>query len=66
MKHITEYLSGNQKEYKVSFLNCVNDEEIPVSATIYVDENNADCFEKFLNEQEGDIFIHAEGGNVEY
>ena len=59
---------ARQIEYYVAFLGTkdVNNDDLPYTATILVDKANQKDFERFLEAEEGNIFEHAEGGNVEY
>lgn len=72
MKTLTQYVSENtvnearQINYRVSF-NDVHDEEgLPISADILVDKEYQKSFEKWLEDEQDNIFGHAEGGKVEY
>ena len=69
MKNLKDYMSINearQIEYRVA-LNDVQDEEgLPISVDIIVDKEYQKRFEKWLEDEEDNIFAHAEGGNVEY
>lgn len=53
-------------QYDVCFIGTKDDDDIPYTVTISVDKQWQDDFEKFLNENEGSIFTHVNGGNVEY
>lgn len=69
MKTLEAYIkesNGNSANYTVAFAGCKDAEGIPMSATISVSKENAKVFEKFLKGEEGNIFTHAEGGDVEY
>lgn len=74
MKHINEHLSGasvneaRQVEYRVAFLGVGDptNDDLPFGVTILVDKEHQKEFEKFLDAEDGNIFAHAEGGNVEY
>lgn len=61
-KYITERGSVPMESYRVSFIT----DNGPVDATIYIDPNDSKNFESFLNNNEGDIFAHASGKNVEF
>lgn len=69
MKNLKDYMPINearQIEYRVA-LNDVQDEEgLPISVDIIVDKEYQKQFEKWLEDEEGNIFSHAEGGRVEY
>ena len=69
MKDIKEYMNINearQIEYRVSFLDVRDHEDMPVTVSILVPYVNQKAFEKFLEDEQDNIFYHAEGGNVEY
>ena len=67
MKTISEIINENkQNKYRVSLVDCKNSEELPISVDIYVNSDDIEEFENWLNNQEGDTFLHAEGGHVEY
>lgn len=53
-------------QYDVCFIGTKDDDDIPYTVTITVEKQWQDDFEKFLNKNEGSIFEHANGGNVEY
>ena len=57
---------ARQINYRVAFVDCVDSEGLPIAVSILVDSKDVDVFEKFLNDQEGNLFVHAGGGNVEY
>ena len=52
--------------YHVSLNDVKDSEGLPVNVTIMVDRSNKKEFERWLEAEEGNIFAHAEGGNVEY
>jgi hypothetical protein len=69
MKDITALLNENnakREEYVVSFIDCKDEDGIPITVTITVDKSDIKAFEKFLKQEEDFIFLHAEGGSVEY
>lgn len=57
---------ARQVEYYVTPLDVQDSEGIPVTVKIVVDKEYQKQFEAWLNKEEGNIFSHAEGGNVEY
>lgn len=57
---------AKQEEYRVSFLDVTDSDGTPMTVTILVDKQYSKMFEKFLEDQQDNIFSHAEGGNVEY
>ena len=68
MKNLKESLIAEAKqiEYRVSLTNVLDKEDMPISVSILIDKDNQKSFEQWLEEEEGNLFIHAEGGNVEY
>lgn len=61
---ITE--SKNTVKYSVSFIGNKSTAGGPIDATILVDKADAKEFEKYLEDEQDNIFQHAEGGDVEY
>ena len=59
---------AKQTEYRVCFVGCVNEktDNLPINVSIFVDNDDVESFEKYLNDEQDNIFAHAEGGNVEY
>jgi hypothetical protein len=57
---------AKQEEYRVSFLDVTDSDGMPMTVSILVDKQYSKMFEKFLEDQQDNIFSHAEGGNVEY
>lgn len=67
MKTLNNFINeAREVEYRVSFLGVKNSEDVPFTVTILVEKENSKAFEKFLEEEQDNIFIHAEGGNIEY
>ena len=67
MKTINEMINeAAQTQYRVALLDVKDSEDLPINVTISVDKSNVKEFEDWLNNEEGNIFAHAEGGNVEY
>ena len=52
---------ARQVSYRVAFADCPM-----ISVEILVDKADQAEFEEFLENEEGNIFTHAGGGNVEY
>lgn len=59
---------AKQIEYRVCFDACVNEkmDNLPINVSIFVDNDDVESFEKYLNDEQDNIFVHASGGNVEY
>lgn len=57
---------ARQIEYRVALIGCVDRENLPISVTILVDKDDQKWFESYLEEEQDNLFSHAEGGNVEY
>lgn len=53
-------------EYHVSFLTTKDEDGIPYTVRILVDKKYQRNFENFLDNEQDNIFYHADGGNVEY
>lgn len=67
MKSITTLLNeAKQEEYRVSFLGCKDEEGLPITVSIMVDKEDIKTFEKYLEKEQDNIFMHADGGSVEY
>ena len=67
MKSINELIKeSNQVKYRVALIGCTDKEDLPISVSILVDADNAKAFEKFLEDEQDNLFAHANGGNVEY
>ena len=67
MKTLNNFINeAREVEYRVSFLSVKNSEDVPFTVTILVEKENSKAFEKFLEEEQDNIFVHAEGGNIEY
>lgn len=72
MKSLKEFCENgtineaSQVRYDVQLVDVVDKDGIGISATIMVDKVNQRSFEEWLEEQADNIFIHADGGNVEY
>lgn len=57
---------SRQIEYQVALSDVLDNEGLPITISILIDKEHQKSFEKWLEEQESNIFSHAEGGNVEY
>lgn len=72
MKNLKEAMNealvneARQVEYRVSIIGCNDRENLPISVTILVDKDDQKWFESYLEKEEGNLFLHAEGGNIEY
>lgn len=67
MKSINEIIKeGRQNKYTVSLIGCQDNENLPISVDIYIDKANVKEFEKYLEDEQDNIFAHAQGGNIEY
>lgn len=67
MKDIATLLNeAKREEYVVSFLECKDEDGMPITVSIIVDKTDIKAFEKFLKQEEDNIFLHAEGGSIEY
>ena len=67
MKNITKMINeARQVEYRVALANCPDKNGLPMSVVISIDAADVKQFEAFLTDEEGNTFLHAEGGNIEY
>ena len=67
MKSINEIIKeGRQNKYTVSLIDCKDNENLPISVNIYIDKANVKEFEKYIEDEQDNIFAHAQGGNIEY
>lgn len=57
---------ASQVEYRVALIGCKDRENLPISVTILVDKDDQKWFESYLEEEQDNLFSHADGGNVEY
>ena len=57
---------AQQIEYEVSFLTTKDEDGLPYTVRILVDKKYQRNFENFLDNEQDNIFYHAEGGTVEY
>ena len=57
---------AQQIEYQVSFLTTKDEDGFPYTVKILVDKKYQRNFENFLDNEQDNIFYHAEGGTVEY
>ena len=57
---------AREVQYRVAFLDFLDEEGLPPTVTISVPREHVRMFEKFLEDQEGNTFMHAEGGSIEY
>lgn len=67
MKTINEYVNEARKiTYRVSMVDFKDEEGLPITVEMSVEPQYQKKFEKFLEDSQDNIFIHAEGGNVEF
>ena len=73
MKTLSKYINENivnearEISYRVQLTDVLDEEdELPITVTISVEKEYQKVFEKWLNDEEGNIFSYAEGGRVEY
>ena len=68
MKTIRNMLVNETREieYRVSVLDVKDHDNLPCTITMKVPTDCAKNFEKWLEDNQDDLFAHAEGGNVEY
>lgn len=67
MKTIQEKITeGRQVTFRVAFNDFVDSEGLPIGVSILVDSQDAEAFDKFGEQEEGNIFAHFDGRNTEY
>ena len=67
MKNINEFVNeARQVEYKVSLLGAFDGEGTPITVSIFVDKADQRSFEGWAKKEEGNVFSHCAGGNIEY
>lgn len=68
MKNLKDCFVNEAKklEYRVSLINCINADHLPVDVSIMVDYEDEDVFVKYLEDEQGNTFAHASGPGVEY
>ena len=67
MKSLSRYLTeSRQIEYQVALNDVLDSEDLPITISILVDKDDQKNFEKWLEDQQDNLFSHADGGNVEY
>lgn len=80
MKDIAEFIGGQKqvnealetikgRVYTVAVFGCEDEEGIPMTLKIVLEEptrHNVRAVENWIEAEEGNIFQHAYGGNIEY
>lgn len=67
MKNLTDMINeASDISYRVLMSDVRDKNGDPLTVTILVDKYSRGNFEKWLEEQEGNLFMHAAGGAVEY
>lgn len=68
MKSLTQMINeaGSKNEYRVEFIGSKSNDGTPITVTCVVDNGDIKGFERFLKDNQDDIFSHAEGGSIEY
>lgn len=62
MKTLKERINeGKQVKFTIAFNDFVDNDGMPIGVTAMVDGENAKAFDKFLADQEGNMFAHACG-----
>lgn len=72
MKTLSNYIKessvneAREINYRVQLADVLDDEDLPITITMVVEKEYQKQFEKWLENEEGNIFLHATGGRVEY
>ena len=66
MKTLQEHLNNNvnearQESYQVQFIGPVDIDNMPFSVEVIVERENARAFQRWMEEEEGNIVAHACG-----
>ena len=66
MKSITQSINESKEiSYRVS-IYWIGPYKVPIDVTMTIDKEDQRHFEKWLEEEEGMLFAHAQGGDIEY
>ena len=57
---------AREVEYRVAVLDVKDRDDLPCTITMKVPADCVKNFEKWVEDNQDDLFAHAEGGNVEY
>ena len=57
---------AREQEYRAALIDVTDDFGMPCTVTISVPIKCVKKFEKWLEDEQDNIFAHAEGGNIEY
>jgi hypothetical protein len=67
MKNLTHIINeASEISYRVSLADVLDKKGLPMDVTISIERSQQTNFEEWLEEQEGNLFLHAAGGTVEY
>ena len=67
MKSIKNMINeARQIEYRVSMIDVLDNEDLPITVAMVVDKEYQRSFEDWLEDQQDNLFSHAEGGGIEY
>lgn len=67
MKTLKNFINESREiQYRVQLIDAVDEDGIGINCTISIDAKDQKEFEKYLNDEQDNMFVHAEGGNVEY
>ena len=70
MKNLNEFVNESTTgaiEYRAQFVGCKDNDndDLPFTVSILVDQDNQLAFEKFAKDNIDDIFSRISGGNIE-
>ena len=67
MRDLTSMINeASEISYHVSLADVLDKKGLPMDVTITIERSQQTNFEEWLEEQEGNLFLHAAGGTVEY
>ena len=67
MKQLIDMIiEASDISYRVSLADVLDKKGLPMDVTITIERSQQTNFEEWLEGQEGNLFLHAAGGTVEY
>ena len=67
MRDLTSMINeASEISYRVSLADVLDKKGLPMDVTISIERSQQSNFEEWLEEQEGNLFLHAAGRSVEY
>ena len=57
---------AKQTQYRLSLIDVMDNKGLPLNITVLVNNEDVKVFEEFINNSKDNLFIHADGGNIEF